>query len=178
MTLPSKEITPLSKEIADFRGICRTILGDLGVPENELAGLHRIFSEWAIRAEALEGGTQEIDHDLSRALGALASLFDGYIEGGCSFTSALAKRMRDMLSTQEDMARELECECERWRKRWAESRAEAERLKAPTAQRRVAQKTALLEGVRSGKIVDFSQRHRPEQTEIGRGYLGDLGDAS
>lgn len=112
---------------------------------------------------------------ISRAVGALADLFKGYVTTGFTMSDALAKRLEELLRTQENMARALEREFEVIRLGYVAAQAQ---IAAGAQTLDVERQTAVLEGVREGKVVDLSGVFRREQTVIGRGYLGDLGDAS
>ncbi len=176
---------PLSVEITDlanfFSSCARSGASIDGVAcqgfSEELIGMAK--SAMALETKASPAPAPVIaeapeDHDLSRALGAMADFFRGYTEPLTLSLQSMAE-LEKLLRHGQEQARLLENDLARWRILVAEADAKVSRASGGDV---VAREVAVLEGVRSGRIVDLTGRRRAEHARLGSGYLGPLGDAT
>jgi len=148
------------------------------------------IADMATRAKALETGAPDgaviagpadiaaVGHDLSRALGAVADFFVNHRDDKLMLTAKMRAELGALLRDQQERARQLEHDFERWRRYLAEADARIAELSGADEQAVLAREMLVLEGLRAGKIIDISGARRREHAALGRGYIGPLGDAS
>jgi hypothetical protein len=152
------------------------------------ASLERVLLAWVTRAEALEAAASAAYQPtapaaadapaLSETTRGLVHLFHRYEWAGGSLTVANARLIGRILLKIDATVGELEADNQRLRINLAAADARIAALTTPDFVASVAGKIALLEGVRAGVVVDFTEVFRREQATLGRGYIGPLDGAS
>ena len=181
-------VVPLSVEITDLANFFSSCArGGASIDGVACQGISEELIGMATAAIALEKKTSPApapviaeapeDHDLSRALAAMADFFRGYTEPLTLSLQAMAE-LEKLLRHDQEQARLLENDLARWRIYMAKADARIAELERPLAATTIKREVAVLEGVRCGKIVDLTGRRRAENAVLGNGYLGPLGGAS